>query len=36
MYGTGLHDAIKSETSGSYRKALLTMLFAEAPGVDEA
>jgi len=32
MYGVSLHDAISSETSGNYKKALLTMLFAEPPG----
>jgi hypothetical protein len=32
MYGVSLHNAISSETSGNYKKALLTMLFAEPPG----
>jgi hypothetical protein len=31
MYGRSLHDAIESETSGNFKKALLTMLFSEAP-----
>jgi len=31
LYGRSLHDAIVSETSGNFKKALLTMLFSEAP-----
>jgi hypothetical protein len=31
MYERSLHDAIESETSGNFKKALLTMLFSEAP-----
>jgi len=34
MYSQSLHDAIESEVSGNFKKALLTMLFAEAPGQD--
>jgi len=34
MFGESLHDAIESEVSGNFKKALLTMLFAEAPGED--
>merc|ERR1719191_2518412 len=32
LFGQSLHDAIESEVSGNFKKALLTMLFAEAPG----
>merc|ERR1712093_567185 len=33
LYGVSLQDAITSEVSGNFKKALLTMLFAEAPGM---
>eukprot|EP00927_Polykrikos_kofoidii_P046313 TRINITY_DN40537_c0_g1_i1.p1 TRINITY_DN40537_c0_g1~~TRINITY_DN40537_c0_g1_i1.p1 ORF type:complete len:916 (+),score=136.35 TRINITY_DN40537_c0_g1_i1:181-2928(+) len=34
LYGRSLHDAIVSDTSGNFQKAILTMVFAEGPGAD--
>jgi annexin A7/11 len=35
MYSKSLENAIKSECSGKYKKALLQSLFNTAPGQDE-
>ncbi|CAE8736597.1 unnamed protein product [Polarella glacialis] len=32
LFGRSLRDAIEAEVSGNFKKALLTMLFEEAPG----
>ena len=32
LFGRPLKEAIQSETSGSFKKALITSLFEEAPG----
>merc|ERR1711957_43304 len=32
LYGRSLKEAIESETSGNFKKALLAMLFNESPG----
>lgn len=34
LHGVSLHEAISGDTSGNFKKALLTMIFAESPGED--